>query len=299
MNPLLHLIKFGSKRRQSHSVLIDLQQIYIRNAILFCTGLSMVRVLFGDTIHCQNTERSLSQTFVDTTCFINGTMTIGEHSTLYHDYYQWVSVYLLMLAFGFYLPYSVWSKWCGDCLRHLEALAQKPEEAIQVIKDSNGHYLFVKTMALEIFYVLYLILLLILTDVFFNRLWSQLGWSWKAVYVIFPDGGTCFFTFFLVGDFTVGRYYCLLPMCSVYRKVFLALYMLFVALMVTNVFILSYRAALAFQKRNRVNEWWALTIVSSCALSWDAKKKINCERRNTMQRKKETQRVDWEEECIV
>lgn len=301
MNPLLHLIKFGSKPHLSHSILIDFQQIYLRNVILFCTGLSMVRVLFGDIIHCQNTVRSLSQSYIDTICFINGTMTKGNNgtSTIYHDYYQWISVYLLLLAFGFYLPSSVWLKLYGNYLRHLESLAEKPDEAIRVIKDSNGHYMYVKTLALEIFYAFYLILLLTLTDLFFNRLWSQLGWSWKAVYVIFPDGGSCFFEYFQESGFTTGRFHCRLPLCSVYRKIFLALYMLFGALIVANVSIIWFHLMLGLRRRKIVNEWWALTIVSRCALSWDANKKFNSELYKTMRQNPKRRRVGLVNESIV
>lgn len=277
MTSLLQLIKFNSKKSQSYSILIDFQQIYIRNLILFCTGLSMARLLFGENIICQSTVKSLTQNFIDTKCYINGTMTKGTDGnvTIYHDYYQWISVYLMLLAFGFYFPYSIWSKWFGNYLRHLENLADKPDEAIQVIKDSKGNLLFLKIWALEFFYIIYLIIILYLTDLFFNNLWSHSNWSWNAVYKIFPDNGSCFIHYYQSSGDTSAWFNCLLPLCSVYRKIFLTLYGLIQILISFNVFMLIYRIWLFVCKRKFINVWWAFLIVQQSTTSWNTKKKLD------------------------
>lgn len=277
MNTLLQLVKFNPKNSQSHSILIDLQQIYIRNVILFCTGLSMARQLFGENIICQSTVKSLTQNFIDTKCYINGTITkdIENKVTIYHDYYQWISVYLLLLAFGFYFPYSIWSKFFGDYLRQLENLADKPNEAIQVITDSKGNLLFLKTWALEFFYIIYLILILNITDSFFNNLWSLSGWSWDAVYKIFPDNGTCFIYYFQSSGTTHASFNCLLPLCSVYRKIFLTFYGLTLILIFFNVSMVIYRIRSIVCQRKLINVWWAFLIVQQSTTSWNTEKKFD------------------------
>ena len=272
MSPLLHLIKFKSKKSQSYSVVIDFQQFYIRNVILFCTGLSMARILFGENIICQLNVKSVSQIFVDTTCFINGTMTVEKDSVIYHNYYQWVSVYLLLLAFGFYLPYSIWSKYAGNYLRHLEKIADKPDDAIQVIKSSKGNLIYFKTWALELFYIVYILFILYLTDIFFNNLWSKYEWSWQAIYKIFPDNGSCFVTYYQSSGSTDGKFNCLLPLSSVYRKIFLSFYGLFLFLILFNILVFFYRIKFLLRKKKFVNVWWAFMIVKVCATSWNAEK---------------------------
>lgn len=274
MNALLQLIRVSSKCDQSFSVLIDVQQVGIRNAIFFCTGLSMIRTLFGPTIHCQNSESSLSQEFVNTLCLINGTITVGKESVLYHDYYQWVSIYLLLLGFAFYFPYWIWLKRYGKYIRHLESLA--PDEAIQIIQDSNGNFIFFKTLALEVFYALYLMVLLGVTDVFFNHLWSQFNWSWKAIDIIFPNNGSCFFDYNHSSGTSTGRFNCLLPMCSVYRKVFFALYLMTIGLIIMNIVIISYHVVLFVLRRKWINFWWAIKIVEESTSSWYVKEKLKC-----------------------
>lgn len=272
MNPLLHLIHFSSKNNQSFSLLIDVQQIYLRNTMFFFTGLSMIRTLFGPTIYCQNDV--LAQEFVDMLCLVNGTMTVGADSTVYHDYYQWVSVYLLLLGFAFYLPYLVWSKRYGRYIRHLESLADKPDEAIRIVRVSNGNFIFFKTLALEVFYAFYLVLLLGATDVFFNHLWSQFKWSWKAIGVIFPNNGSCFFEYNHGSGSSTARFNCLLPLCSVYRKVFFAMYVIIAALIAMNIAIILYHIILLVLKRGNVNAWWAIKIVGECTTVWYAKEKL-------------------------
>lgn len=275
MNSLLQLIKFNPKNDQSHSILIDFQQIYMRNVVLFCTGLSMARQLFGENIICQSTVKSLTQNFIDTKCYINGTTTKGTDATIYHDYYQWISVYLLLLAFGFYFPYSIWSKLFGNYLRHLENLADRPNEAIQVITDSNGNLLFLKTWVLEFFYIIYLIFILYVTDLFFNNLWSLSGWSWNAVYKICPDNGSCVIHYFQSSGDTHASFNCLLPLCSVYRKILLTLYGLVLILILFNVCMIIYRIRLVVHKKRFINVWWAFLIVQQSTTSWNMKKKFD------------------------
>lgn len=274
MNSLLQLVKFNPKNDQSHSILIDFQQIYMRNVVLFCTGLSMARQLFGENIICQSTVKSLTQNFIDTKCYINGTTTKGTDGTIHHDYYQWISVYLLLLAFGFYFPYSIWSKLFGNYLRHLENLADKPNEAIQVITDSKGNLLFLKTWVLEFFYIIYLIFILYVTDLFFNNLWSLSGWSWNAIYKICPDNGSCVIHYFQSSGDTHASFNCLLPLCSVYRKILLTLYGLVLILILFNVFMIIYRIRLVVHKKRFINVWWAFLIVQQSTTSWNVKKKF-------------------------
>lgn len=275
MNALLHLEKFSSKYRKSYSVLVDVQQLYVRNVILFCVGLSMIRFLFGDVIICQNTESDISQMFVDTKCFINGTFTKDTIPFIYHDYYQWISIYLLLLAFGFYFPYSIWLKLFGGFIRHLETLSEKPHDAVQIIKESKGNLIFFKTLSLEIVYIVYLIITLILTDAFFNGLWSRFNWSLAAVNKIFPDNGTCYIDYFQSSGMTYARISCLLPLCSIYRKVFSLLYLLFLLLFILNAVMMTYRITLIYRKRKCVDMWWAFMIVNQHTISWNVKKELD------------------------
>lgn len=286
MNPLIHLEHFSSKHRQSYSFLVDFQQIYIRNVILFSVGLSMIRFLFGEVIICQNTGRELSQMFIDTKCFINGTLNKDIVPFIYHDYYQWVSVYLVLLAIGFYFPYSIWSKIFGNFIRHLEILSERPNNTIRILKKSKGNLIFFKTLLLEIIYIFHLVIILFLTDLFFNGLWSRFNWSLTAIDKIFPDNGTCFIDHYQHSGMTNSRINCLLPLCSIYRKVFFLLYLLCIILIVLNVIMMIYRIILIYRKKKLIDMWWAMMIINQNTTSWDVKKQLNCEFKEILENKK-------------
>lgn len=288
MNPLIHLEKFSLKHRQSYSILVDFQQIYVRNVILFCVCLSMIRLLFGDVIICQNSGNEVSQMFIDTKCFINGTFTKDTIPFIYHDYYQWVSVYLTLLSIGFYFPYSIWSKFCGSFIRHLEILSEKPNDAIRVIKESKGNLIFFKTLSLEIIYIVHLVIIILLTDLFFNGLWSRFNWSLTAINKIFPDNGTCFVDYFQNSGMTYARLNCLLPLCSIYRKVFSVLYLLCIVLFVSNVIMMIYRITLIYRKWKFIDMWWAIMIVNQHTISWNVKKELHCELKELFENQKDS-----------
>lgn len=278
MYSLLHLVDFNSKQNQSYSIFLTVYHMYVRNIILFCTGLTMIRFLFGNVIECLNDNVRFPQRYMDTKCYINGTLTKESgHPILYHDYYQWVPVYLIILAFGFNFPYLLWYEQYGNYLQCLEKLADKPEELIQVIKDSKGNLIFLKTVALEYFYAVYLIFILFVTDVFFNKLWSYFNWSWTAVYKIFPDNGMCYFTYNQSGGSSENKLNCILPLCSIYRKIFITLCFLVWVLMAMNVWMILYRIVLMLHKKKCINIWWAFKIAEQCAPSWHMKKQIKRE----------------------
>lgn len=294
MNSLLQLVNFKPKKSHSYSILLDFQQIHVRNAILFCTGLSMFRFLTGDNIICQNVEKSLSQDYIDTLCFINGTMTMGD-PIIYHDYYQWVPVYLLLLALAFYFPYSIWLKFNATYIQQLENLKDKSEEKVQVIKESNGNWMYFKTWALEVFYAVYLFFILYLTNIFFNSLWSRSEWSWKAINEIFPDHGTCFIVYHHSSGSSDGKFSCLLPLCSVYRKIFMFLYGLILFVIMLNLWIIINRIITLVYKYGYVNVWWAFKIVETSAVTWNAKRELNVAFKKMMLERtgNETEMSEW------
>lgn len=277
MIPLLQLVQLNTPHEESYSIFLTIYHVYVRNILTFCTGLTMIRFLFGNSIECLNDNQHFPQSYMDTKCYINGTFTLEQgHPTLYHDYYQWIPVYLVLLAFGFHFPYSLWSQHYGHYLRHLEKLAEKPNDMIQMIQETQGNSIFFKTVALEMFYIVHLVSIVNISNAFFNHLWSRFYWSWRAIYKLFPDKGTCYFEYYHGSGISENKLTCILPLCSVYRKIFFTLYFLVWVLMVVNAWMIVYRILLVLYKRKFVNTWWAFTIAEQCAVSWNMKKQIKC-----------------------
>lgn len=273
MHPLLQLVPLNATHKESFSFFLTVYHVYVKNCLIFCTGLTLMRFLFGNVIECLNDNRYFSPTFMNIKCYLNGTLTQEPgQPTLYHDYYQWVPVYLILLAFGFHFPYSLWSRHYGKYLRTLESLATKSEEMIQMIQDSNGNFIFLKTIALELFYTVYLVGIVWITDIFFNHLWSRFHWSWRAVYKIFPDHGECFFNYHHSSGTSENKLQCLLPLCSIYRKIFVTLYFGVWGLMALNGWMVVYRLCWIGYRKEWMNVWWAFTIAEQCADTWRIQK---------------------------
>lgn len=282
MLPLLHLLKFKGSilKRNSHSFLVDAHQVYMRNLFLFCFGLSLARQFFGENIVCHRAGAALLQNFIDLTCFINGTFTIDSNENiLYHDYYQWVSILLLFLAASFYVPFRAWTRRYGSFLEELTSKdIDDYTRVCQLIHESKGNMMFVKTWCLELFYAFHIAYNLELIDWFFNRIWSSNGWKWSAVYTIFPDMGKCFIDYITGGDVTHGKFFCLLPLSTIYRRVFIILYGAMILMIVMHLLFLFYRLYLVFRYGiTDLNRWWCLSVARQLAPHWESKISITRE----------------------
>lgn len=287
MMPLMSLLHFKDSiitRRQSHSWLVDIYQIYIRNVLLFCFGLSIARQVFGETISC-HVDRSIPVQYVELRCFINGTITShmidDKQKILYHDYYQWVSVLLLLLAFNFYFPFRFWSRICG---KYLDEICKKIDDietcnsVLDTIQLSNGNYIFWKMWALECYYALHTALTLIYLDFFFNNAWSTFGYVFTTVYKTFPIHGTCQFSFYSDGGDGMNSVTCLLPLNIVYRKVFIVLLGITYLMIVLHMLFFMYRILLVIRfGRKFLDVWWSMTITKHAITTWRVKQHLESE----------------------
>lgn len=271
----MQLLPFKTKATKSHSAWVDVQHVHVRNLFLFCFGLSVAKQLFMQNILCQTMNQSIDAFYVNTQCFMNGTFTPGD-VTLYHDYYQWVSIYLLVVAFSFTLPFACWSRWNQSYLNEISTAIKDIDTATRVfhiILESEGNALFWKTWMLELFYAVFLLVQVGLTDVFFHHAWSRSNGSWRAISTLFPETGTCHIDYYSGGDITLGRFRCLLPLNSVYAKIFRVLYGFIWMLWIGHIVVFAYRGMLTVRKGKRaVNVWWALTIAKDSAETWITKR---------------------------
>ncbi|GFT26052.1 uncharacterized protein NPIL_17131 [Nephila pilipes] len=81
--------------------------------------------------------------------------------------------------------------------------------------------------------------------------------------------GTCMYDYFTSGGQTTGKFRCLLPLNSVYRKVFCVVYGLFVVLMVLHKVFFLYRLILTIRMGPKwVNMWWSMQIAKNEAKTW-------------------------------
>eukprot|EP00092_Neocalanus_flemingeri_P022211 GFUD01024090.1.p1 GENE.GFUD01024090.1~~GFUD01024090.1.p1 ORF type:complete len:359 (+),score=46.95 GFUD01024090.1:87-1163(+) len=101
--------------------------------LIGCSILTTSRQFFGDPIHCMLGGGTIPQPVFQSYCFMSGTYTLplitssitsahpgvntgsinaggAEDGTVYHNYYQWVCLLLVVQACVCYLPWGTW-KW--------------------------------------------------------------------------------------------------------------------------------------------------------------------------------------------
>lgn len=280
MIPLVQLLKFKGAGR-SHSIIIDFNQIYVRNLLLFGFGLCMARQFSGPDIICHIDTKSIDALYINTKCFINGTMTLPteqQDNVIYHNYYQWVSIVLLIMILTFYFPFAVWSRCYGYYLRQLNTNVKDIDACKRIeklVKDSKGNYFFWKTFALEMIYAVHLLLHVYLLDLFFNQIWSKSGWSWNAIPQIFPETGSCHVDYYTGGALTTGKFICLLPLNIMFRKVFSVLYGVVIFSIALHILSFLYRIILVIRLgRKLVDIWWSFHIAQCCAETWEVRQAL-------------------------
>lgn len=71
---------------------------------------------------------------------------------------------------------------------------------------------------------------------------------------------------------TTGRFQCLLPLSSVYRRIFYVIYPVMCILLALNILFFIYRVILVVRvKRKMINVWWTIEIVKRDTETWNAK----------------------------
>lgn len=230
----------------------------LTNGFLFAFLLSLGRQYFGNAIECHRDKQSLSDAYLHTSCYMNGTFTMTEDGDrLYYTYYQWMPVILLVEAFGLCWPRIVWRQW----IHILPTLNKDNAETIlQAIDRHGGQRVFWKMLALEGLCALNFVVQVALLDCLLNGgLWKGLSYD-----VLFPASAQCDVTYYSGGDMTTGKFICLLPLNIFYRVFFQIGYWIFWTVLATHVLALVYRL-LWFYITQDVHRRWLYRLLESRA----------------------------------
>lgn len=273
--PLLQFVKF--RPGPGPSFLVDLYAKYFRNVFLFGFALAVCRQLFGDTIVCQNSETSsLSPMYVETRCFLNGTVTLDpvtRNTVMTHDYYQWVPVLLLLASFHFHFPLQIWCRAFGSYADFIRGA--KDEASTRQVVNAVGKLqgLFWKTWMLECFYLMHSFMGIWLLDTFFNNVWSQNSFTTAGtIKKLFPEHGVCLFRYVAGSAEKEAKILCLLPLNSVYRKLFVVVFETFKLLTAVHGLLFCHRLWLICRiGLTRIDGWWTTRIAIHSAETWTAR----------------------------
>lgn len=243
----------------SPSIICKLHYRYIKNFFLFAFTLCLSRQLFGDSILCHRDRQGISENYLHTTCFMNGTYTDSEEwGRLYYNYYQWVPVLLLLESFMFYLPYHVWIIW----IHFIPTINSKnAENVLNSIRQHGGQYVFWKAIALDWMYFCNFLLQALFINSFLNNgIWR--GVSWEH---LFPWNVKCNVDYHTGSGITTGKFNCILPLNVIYVILFKIMYIGFWVILGLHGMVIPYQIMLVYFRKKTfwkdIHQWWLYTMI--------------------------------------
>lgn len=280
------------------SFVLRVHHVYVKQFFLFSFFVSVGRQFFGDAILCNAVEATVPYEIVRETCFINGTFTENSETgeIRHYPYHQWVSLYLLFLAFLFHAPYHLFSCFLlarSVVVPFVRSAADEPRcvlETVEAILDPSTHRrAFAKTVAAELFYLLAVVpSACVLTDRFLcGRLLEEGA-------LVFPLDTKCDVTYFAGGSETRARFHCMLPANVFHRLVFETAKAGAVAVLALHALSLLHKACVFRFPSLRggeedVDVWWTFAIAEGNTQGENAWRL----RRAFLERRRSSTRCSW------
>lgn len=237
---------------------------------LISAALLMAGSFIGDAIMCFGDDGD-SANYINSFCWITSTYTINStgnlqglgrydkeiHEKQVHSYYQWVPIVLAIQAGLFYLPHFIWKSVEGkqvdlllqDINKSLfdEDAEKKVKNITAYLKESwglNAKY-FLGHFVCECLYLANVVFQMIMMDHFFDGAFMDYGTrvfnilrsddeKKSSVFLeVFPRQTKCtFHKFGTSGDIKDEHVICILPQNILNEKIFLAMWLWFIVLMV-------------------------------------------------------------------
>lgn len=281
---------------KTHSIYIDgvVFRLHYRATVLILLSASILlscRQYFGDPIYCLQRDVKRIEA-VEKFCWVHATYiipqawnaTVGSHvphpgidrhvegktTKLYHGYYQWVALVLLLQGIFFYLPRYVWKCWEKGMMRALVLNLQDPllppaecQKSYKLLSHALhlhwGHFssYFKKYIFCELLTLINVLGQMWLLDTFLGGVFTTFGirviqWTeWDQDYrtdplaKAFPRVTKCLFhDFGSSGDVQKVDAMCLLPLNILNEKIFVFLWFWMVKLCCFTSLVLIYRLLL-------------------------------------------------------
>jgi len=254
--------------------------------LLCCSALTTGKQYFGSNIHCMTDHGAVNMAVFESWCFMSGTFSIphyrhnysqshthafpgvstGDHGSggsekgvIYHNYYQWINLLLVLQACIAYIPWAWWKSAEGNKISKLTASVNKdPLTEVPLEDQVHGlgnffvnHPKWFDSCALKLLVCQGLCLLFSICQMYFMDIvlsnqflhignhimnWEQLN---IALDTIFPLVVMCEMSFFgNSGEVQNASGICNLPINIINEKIYLIIWVWFLVMIIATVLVM-------------------------------------------------------------
>jgi len=277
---------FQKKENANVSNLIFGMHKFTCAMLLCCSALTTGKQYFGSNIHCMTDHSAVNMAVFESWCFMSGTYSIphyrhnysqshnhaypgvstGDHGSggsekgvLYHNYYQWVNLLLVLQACVSYIPWAWWKSSEGGKISKLTASINKdPLTEVPLGDQVNGLGNFLvnnqkwfdscalKLLLCQGLCLLFSICQMYFMDIVLNNQFLHLGshiQNWDqlniALNTLFPLVVMCEMSFFgNSGEVQNASGMCNLPINIINEKIYLIIWVWFLVMIIVTVLVM-------------------------------------------------------------
>ncbi|OQR66315.1 innexin inx2-like [Tropilaelaps mercedesae] len=248
----------------------------VTSSVLVIVGFLITSVEhFGNAIDCVQNIELVPRNVLHTYCWIHSTFTLPEipnaahpgvykiadadgSKPVYHKYYQWVCLVLIMQSFFFYMPRYLWRLYERGFFTQLCATEDPYILTNYFVTHRKTHYYIATYFHFtELLFLFNLICQIAITHIFLNYQFIPLGimvFKEPGVLIrIFPRLAKCtFHSYGPSGDIQRQDALCLLSQNVFNEKIFLFLWFWYLLLLILSVFVTIWRLTTLCAQQVRV-----------------------------------------------
>ncbi|XP_022647488.1 innexin inx2-like [Varroa destructor] len=230
---------------------------------------------FGNAIDCVQNPELIPSNVLHTYCWLHATFTLPEATdtaypgvykganvnrskVIYHKYYQWVCLVLIMQSFFFYLPRYIWRLHDRGFFEQLCSTDDSNILTKYFVTHKGTHaYIAFYFHFTESLFLLNLVCQIALTNILLDYQFVPLGvmvlMQPRTLLKVFPRLAKCTFHLYGVsGDVQRQDALCLLGQNVFNEKIFLFLWFWYIILLILSVSVTIWRLGTLFSRRLRV-----------------------------------------------
>jgi innexin len=245
MIPILSTLKWRGPTSSSENWIIMLHYGVTPFFLLSFSFILSSKQYLSDPIVCLY-DGKISSDYVNNYCWTNGTFTVDKNTFRYHNYYQYVSLFLLLQATMFYIPHLIWTQIdSGNSLENIHDISDK----FSFLRK----YIIIFTLYVAIVTIQFPLLSYFLETNYLTFGYILAKKGYRTVKSLFPIISKCsYYAIGFSGDKEYNNAQCILTLNTLNDKLFVFLWFWFIVLLIIDLVYLLQLVIITTSTRGRI-----------------------------------------------